>query len=165
MNILTLDEPLDPKDFSEDGFVDYFSEACDTYISARISGTPKKAAFMIAFGPGQYSDVHFVTRMMHLEANPKLRKLMLTRLENVKISDLWNEKISVTFMVALLNDDSVRDTVKAAITKELNVLAEITITNEHGDTVKAGSHLDDFYQARDAAILEARKDKGGSSVH
>lgn len=111
----------------------------DRYVLCRLTGaSPVMAARYVGVDVAEaYSWSN------NAEVSKYVRKGIKDGLENIDLKGLWNVKMAVWTLLNMVNDDGVRDSVRLNAVKELNVLMDITYTDERGNTQRRG--LSDFY--------------------
>lgn len=116
------------------------SEAYDQYIEYRVRGHHPQTAFIRVFDEDNRS--HIICEM--IEHNPYYKAQFAKRLKEIKIEELWNDKIAVHALLSAANNPFFKDSSRVAAIKELNVLIGVTVVDESGKT-RAGRSLADFY--------------------
>lgn len=131
--------------FSDESWLAENFDSFREYIEYRVHGYFASVAFRRVYGEENSGDTYTHHRIENLEATRLYRDLFARRLSEVKISELWNTKVSVHELLSLTRNPFAKDTTRLQAAKELNVLVGITVVDENGKT-KAGASLEDFYK-------------------
>jgi hypothetical protein len=134
---------VQPSHFGDRDFAEANRQYFDPYVEYRVRGYHPHVAFRRVFGE-DYMDSNAPQRIEMAEHNPYFRERFATRLKEIKIEELWNEKTSIHELLSLARNPFAKDTTRLNAAKELNILIGITVTDENGKT-KKGRDLSDFY--------------------
>lgn len=137
------DEVARASDFANELFVLNNLQLFERYAAYRVNGHTAAASLRMTFGE-DYFDNNATARIYALEGNSAYQKIFNKLLNATKLSDMWNPKRAVHELLSLARDKFEKGSVRLGAIKELNVLCEITVTDETGKT-KAGRSLADFY--------------------
>lgn len=145
MKFSAAHDTLDYSTFALPSFAELNADVYAAYIELRIRGYPEEHSFCIAF-PAEFTDRDQFRhhRVRCVEFNPYTVAKLNERLIEVRSATLWNEKISLHELLSLVRDKSILGATRLQAMKELNVMCDITITDENGKTRK-GRKLEDFY--------------------
>lgn len=154
-----------PRDFANPVFAERNSDLFDEFILLRIKGYSPTYSLRVVFGE-EYIDNQMMARIFSMERNPYYKRKMASLMEKTDYKAIWGPKMAVHELASLVRDMSTKDSVRFAAIKELNVLYEITVVDEKGNT-KAGRSLADFYRENgmtlpgsdDVAATPADEDK------
>lgn len=143
------------RDFEHPTFIHNNLAAYTRYIGLRIEGNHPLRALRLVFGDAYVKDNLGVERTYAIERTKFYRDEFSRRLEETKICDMWNPKLSVHRLKCIVMDTMAKESVVMSAIKELNVITNITIVDESGKT-RAGRSLDDFYADEVAKDVEAK---------
>lgn len=116
----------------------------DFYLMARIHGVATtNQAFLAAFGPENACEL-LPRAVSLLEANPYVQARYRAILKKADPKLMWSLGDSIMTLKDVATDRNEKGASKIAAVKELNVLLDITYTDEKGNTQKK---LADFYAA------------------
>lgn len=145
---------IPPYQFGSEEFAELNKPWFADYIKYRLHGYHPHVAFRRTFGDGaMQSNAH--VKVEEMEHNPAVRRGIATALKDIKIAELWDEKISVHELLSLARNVYEKGNVRLGAIKELNVLCGITVTDEKGNT-KRGLSLDEFYKAHGTTAEKAQ---------
>lgn len=133
-----------PDDFEDVKFAKNNIEAFRAYVELKIQGYASGHCLRSVFGLEYLADGLHHERIYALERNPEYKRLFNHELKNVKPSTLWSPQVSINELLQLIRSPFVKDAARLAAIKELNVMYNIVVVDEKGNT-KAGRSLDDFY--------------------
>lgn len=148
-------------------------EVFNKYIDLRVHGVHSHEAFRRAFPLDWYENANGFARTNSVEFNPYTISRMRDTLATVDPATLWNPRLAVHEMLCLARDPYAKEAARLGAMKELNVLLNITVTDEKGKS-RAGRSLDDFYRdlgskasgdAGSAAELETQAQPANSETH
>jgi hypothetical protein len=128
------------KTFADLDFAELNSEAFDAYIEYRVKGQHAQSAFVRVFGEDTHS--HIICE--YIEHNPYYHRQFKKRLKEIKVEELWNDKMAISELLATARNPYFKDSTRLNAIKELNILIGITVVDENGKT-KQGRSLSDFY--------------------
>lgn len=153
-----------PRDFANYEFAIECYDCFDRYIELRIFGVHREIAIIDAFEMiscgASIANAHQLA--IAAETNQYFKHNFKQRLAATRTSEFWDTNKSVNHLLCMLEDENVRDTVRFAAIRELNVMFGITIIDEHGNT-RRGMSLDDFYKLESAKAPSVDDDP--HSVH
>jgi hypothetical protein len=132
-------------------------ELYNAYVELRLRGYAEYDAFTKSFPEIVSKDVNnalIFGRATNVEHNPYTRGRFEKRLKTIEMSELWGDRIAINELLQLVRDKMVKDAVRLGAIKELNVLLDITITDEHGKT-KKNRDLSKFYEQQGAPLPDA----------
>lgn len=118
----------------------------DRYTEMRLHGYHSSVAFRTCFPPELTIGNDMWANMFAVEFNPYVVSRLRDLIAKAKASELWNPNISIHEFLSLARDPNAKDSSRVAAMKELNVMLDITVVDEHGKT-KKGRSLDDFYRS------------------
>lgn len=130
--------------YSSPQFAEEWEENIDAFVRLRVAGIRNSAAFLAAFGP-QNADENLQYRVHSLNCNPVVLQKMMDVLAEAKPTDLWTLNMAVMNLRDIATDPLEKGPARVSATKELNVLLDITYTDDKGNTQRRG--LGDFYGA------------------
>lgn len=133
-----------PEDFEDITFAKNNIEAFTAYVDLKIQGFASGHALRQVFGTSYIADGLHGERIYAMERNPEYQRLFKQRLKDVKASDLWSPQISINELLQMVRSPFVKDAARLAAIKELNVMYNIVVMDDKGNT-KPGRSLDDFY--------------------
>jgi hypothetical protein len=139
-------DELPPRVFGEHQFAVENALLFDRYVEYRLMGVPPGIAFRKSF-PRQYCD-DFQKLPIYADAvefNLYTIRRLRDKINEIDVSQLWNNKISIHEMLSIVRDPSAPAAAKARVMESLNLLAGITMIDDKGKT-RLGSSLDDFYK-------------------
>lgn len=119
-------------------------QALVRYMTLKALGKSSNAALAGAFGweyAGLMNPYVFINL---IETSDAFIKNYPAFVERTKDSDIWSPKISARTLAAIATDQTAKTSDRIAAAKELNVIFNITIVDERGNT-RAGRSLADFY--------------------
>lgn len=146
-----------PGDFVDAEFAQECADCFDTFIELIIEGVPRDLAIIDAFQMIRYNAnlANADALAMAAMCNPYVKTRLATRLKDAKPTDLWNEKKAINHLLAILKHEKTRGADRIAAIDRLNVLLDITVTDEAGRTRKVPT-LDDLYPGEPNAEAESR---------
>jgi hypothetical protein len=130
--------------FAASDFHERYPEQFAEYVEWRVKGKQPHRAFMLTFGPAYHQNQYTAKRIDALEFNKAFQAAFEAKLKSTKVDDQWNTEKAIHSLLSLAEDEFVKDNVRLAAIKELNVLIGIVVVDENGKT-KAGSSLADYY--------------------
>lgn len=133
-----------PDDFQDIQFAKNNLAAFTAYVDLKIQGYASGHCLRQVFGNAYVSDGQHGERIYAMERNPEYQRIFKFRLTNVKASDLWSPQVSINELLQMVRSPFVKDAARLAAIKELNVMYNITVMDDKGNT-KPGRSLDDFY--------------------
>jgi hypothetical protein len=148
---ITTDAVLSPLQFRSEEFARMNVNVIGEYADLRVMGVSAERAFVRVFGTG-YQDFYLYARIDALEHNNVYRKLFASKFGLAKLDEMWNLKLSIYELLSLINNPFAKENVRLAALKELNVLYNITMIDQEGNT-RPGKGLAEFY-------AQAAKDTG-----
>lgn len=116
--------------FAEREFARNNVEQFDAYIEYRVRGYHMSTAFNRVFG--EHNKAHLCCE--YLEHNDYYHWKFKQRLNEVKASDLWDEKIAIHELLSTVRNPFFKDSTRLQAMKELNILTNIVIVDENGKT-------------------------------
>lgn len=134
-----------PSMFGDRDFAELNQEQFDAYVEYKVQGHHAHVAFRRVFGE-MYMDSVSHVRIELTEHNPYVRERFAKRIREVKVSEVWNDKIAVNELLSMARNPFAKDSTRLNAMRELNVLIGITVIDENGKT-KAGRNLNDFYDS------------------
>lgn len=150
-------QSVPPIQFGKPEFAEMNRELYAEYIKYRLHGYHPQVAFRRTFGD-EHLQQNGHLKVEYCEHNPYVRQKLAALLKNIKIAELWDEKIAVHELISLARNVFAKDNTRLGAIKELNVLCGITITDERGNT-KRGMSLDEFYKAHGTTADKAQADR------
>lgn len=151
----------------EDGFhtlegeaiIHYHRAALDRYLKLKAIGKSSIAALAGSFGPGYAVSMHAPICIDLIETNDHYLNALPAYIEKFKSHAVWSPEIAARVLASIAMDESAKKSDRIAAAKELNVIYNITIIDEKGNT-RAGRSLDDFY-----ADVGIRRTQGNHGAH
>jgi hypothetical protein len=138
------DEPISSYYFRNEEFAEKNAALFLRYVEWRVNGYHSVTCLKRSFG-SEYDSHNVQSYIDAIECNPFYRNAYVKRMEEMKLSDFWDAKISAHELLSMARNVYAKEAARIAAMKELNVMYSITIVDENGRT-KAGKSLDDFYK-------------------
>lgn len=147
-----------PELFKLLGFGKAHSKKFDKYAKARIDGFPRYVALRMVFGE-EFVGTCTMAYCYAIEANQYYQWTYANQLSETKFEHMWSPRKATVALLQIVNDDNAKETARLSAIKELNVLHEITIVDDKGNTRKFRG-IDDFYKdtAENGAETESPDD-------
>lgn len=133
-----------PDDFQDVHFARNNLAAFTAYVDLKIQGYASGHCLRHVFGSAYIQDGQHGERIYAMERNPEYQRLFKQRLNSIKASELWSPQVSINELLQMVRSPFVKDAARLAAIKELNIMYNITVTDDKGVT-KPGRSLDDFY--------------------
>jgi hypothetical protein len=142
-----------------DDILRYHSAELDRYLKLKSLGKSSMAALAGAFDHEYCSSMNSQFIINLIETNDHYLNALPAYIEKFKSHAVWSPEISARVLASIATDESAKKSDRIAAAKELNVIYNITIIDEKGNT-RAGRSLDDFY-----ADVGIRRTQGNHGAH
>jgi hypothetical protein len=145
-----------PTDCRGSAFEALHADRLALYVNLKSLGRSSRAALRVAFGDNVASGDQFLSYIDFIEASQFYIDNLPKAIEANKRAVIWSAEISARTLVSIALDESSKKADRLAAIKELNVIYNITIIDDKGNT-RAGHSLEDFYRLEASTAAAPQK--------